>query len=121
MQSKDEKTADWFPVAKLFARYELAKTTVYTRMKGLNITAKRVGIRSYVSHAQLALLDDLHECIKEGGNIAEFRLLKHPKKLAEASSSTANPSTIGSVELSSGIVLDQADIWKLIRAIASEI
>ncbi len=76
-----------------------------------------MGNRAYVTADQLALLDELHEHIKSGGNTAEF--------LANRELHTAPPQptepTDQSVQLSSGLVLNQTDIRKLIWAISAEI
>jgi hypothetical protein len=63
---------DIFPVSQLPARYSLARSAVYTRMKQLGIAPERTGQRAFISGAQLQLLDELHAFIQRGGNAAEF-------------------------------------------------
>ncbi|WP_121970693.1 hypothetical protein [Leptolyngbya sp. BC1307] len=105
------------PVTQLFTRYGLSKSAVYKRMADLGIKRQKLGNRAYIAADQVALLDELHEHIKQGGNTAEF--------LVNRKLNLANPATTGaadqSVELSSGLVLSQTDLWKLARAIIAEI
>lgn len=109
--------ADRIRVPQLFIRYDLGKTAVYKRMAALGIEPKKLGNRAYVTAEQLALLDELHEHIKSGGITAEF--------VADGGFHTAptqpTEPAAPSVQLSSGLVLNQTDIWKLIWAISAEI
>lgn len=110
---RDEEGSQ-IPVTQLLIRYGLSKSAVYKRMADLGIKRQKLGNRAYVATDQVALLDELHEHMKQGGNTAEFLAIR---KL--------NPVTTGaadqSVELSSGLVLNQTDLWKLARAIIAEI
>ena len=63
---------DRFPVSQLPARYNLARSAVYTRRKALDIRSHKIGNRAYVKAEQLRLLDDLHQFIQSGGTTAEF-------------------------------------------------
>lgn len=63
---------DQYPVSQLPTRYDLARSAVYKRMEQLGITAERVGQRSYLTAAQVRLMDELHQFIQQGGNAAEF-------------------------------------------------
>ncbi|MEL6490494.1 MAG: hypothetical protein AAFV85_19335 [Cyanobacteria bacterium J06634_6] len=104
---------DRIPVNQLSARYNLARSAVYKRMADLGIEREKVGNRAYVSGPQVALLDELHSFIGVGGNIAEFiarKGLDKPDEQAEDDSSGQ----------SSGIALNQADMLKLVSAIAAE-
>ncbi len=63
-------------VKNLSARYGLGKTAIYSRMNALNIKTERIGNRSYVNEAQIALLDALHSFIQDGRTTAEFLFLR---------------------------------------------
>ena len=104
---------DRIPVNQLSARYNLARSAVYKRMADLGIEREKIGNRAYVSADQLALLDELHSFIGVGGNVAEFikrKGLDKPDNQAEDDSSGQ----------SSGLALNQADMVKLVSAIAAE-
>ena len=111
-----DEAIDLIPVTQLFVRYGLSSSAVYKRMADLGIERQKLGNRAYVTADQVALLDELHEHMRQGGNTAEFLTIR---KL-----NPANPAITGaadqSVELSSGLILSQADIWKLTRAIIAE-
>lgn len=101
---------DRLPVGQLSARYNLVRSAIYNRLDALGIKPERVGNKSYVNAEQLRLLDDLHQFIQAGGNTAEFIEMRGIRKGQEPPE-----------ELSSGLSLNQPDIFKLVAAIASEI
>jgi hypothetical protein len=63
---------DRIQVNQLMARYDLARSAVYTRMNALGITPIKIGNKAFINAAQLRQLDDLHLHIQGGGNTAEF-------------------------------------------------
>ena len=63
---------DRYPVNQLPDRYGVARSAVYKRMEQLGIAPKKVGQRSYITAAQLQLMDELHVFINQGGSAAEF-------------------------------------------------
>lgn len=67
-----EATIDRLPVAKLPERYGISRTVLYDRINALKITPEKRGNKSYVNAKQIALLDDLHEHLKQGGSTADF-------------------------------------------------
>ena len=106
-------SVDRIPVNQLSDRYNLARSAVYKRMADLGIEREKIGNRAYVSGEQVALLDELHDFIQIGGNIAEFIARKG---LNLADDQTENESN----GQSSGLALNQADMVKLVSAIAAE-
>lgn len=68
-----EVQIDRFPVSQLPARYDLARSATYTRLKQLYIEPEKEGKKSYVDAEQLALLDNFDDHIKKGGSIADFK------------------------------------------------
>lgn len=58
---------DRVPVSQLPSRYELKRSTIYSRMASLGIQPTQVGRRSYVDQAQLVRLDALDKHLKAGG------------------------------------------------------
>lgn len=107
---------DRVSVSQLSDRYQLARSAVYKRMADLGIAREKIGNRAYVNAEQLALLDELHEFIQVGGNVAEFLVRKGLRSASNQSSDAASPSS----DSSSGLALNQSDLVKLITAIASE-
>ena len=63
---------DRFPVAQLPDRYTLARSAVYKRLEVLGIQSLKIGNKAFINAEQLALMDDLHAFVKDGGNAAEF-------------------------------------------------
>jgi hypothetical protein len=63
---------DRIQVSQLMARYDLARSAVYTRMTALGITPTKIGNKAFVDAAQLRQMDDLHLHIQGGGTTAEF-------------------------------------------------
>ncbi|MCG8363989.1 MAG: hypothetical protein MJA27_11740 [Pseudanabaenales cyanobacterium] len=63
---------DRFPVSQLPARYILARSAVYTRLKALGVRPQKISNRAYVNAEQLRWMDDLHQFIQSGGTTAEF-------------------------------------------------
>ncbi|NJK37279.1 MAG: hypothetical protein HC920_05625 [Oscillatoriales cyanobacterium SM2_3_0] len=59
-------------MSQLPSRYELKRSTIYSRMASLGIQPTQVGRRSYVDQAQLVRLDALDKHLKAGGVFAEF-------------------------------------------------
>lgn len=111
---------DRIPVNQLSDRYDLARSAVYKRMADLGIEREKIGNRAYLNQEQIALLDELHEFIKIGGNVAEFIARKGLKPAGEnASSHLASPETAFG-EVTAGLALDQTDMVKLLSAFASE-
>ncbi len=112
---------DRIPVNQLSDRYQLARSAVYKRMSDLGIEREKIGNRAYVSNEQVKLLDELHNFIGVGGNVAEFI---ERKGLNKASNSSDDVSTGQSTGRSSGqssdLALSQSDMVKLISAIAAE-
>ncbi|MBE9077072.1 hypothetical protein IQ241_07140 [Romeria aff. gracilis LEGE 07310] len=103
---------DRLPVSQLPARYELARSAVYTRMGALGIQPQKVGNRSFVNAQQVGLLDELHRFINSGGTTAEFI-----DRMGIAQSGK-NPGQ--SPNLSSGLSVTPPDIVGLVRAIMAE-
>ncbi|MEL6470669.1 MAG: hypothetical protein AAFQ74_13145 [Cyanobacteria bacterium J06623_4] len=108
---------DRIPVNQLSDRYKLARSAVYKRMADLGIEREKIGNRAYVSAAQVALLDELHNFIGVGGNVAEFIARKGLDKPGNNAASGSTGQTSGQ---SSGLALSQGDMVKLISAIAAE-
>jgi hypothetical protein len=63
---------DPYPVSELTNRYNIGKQAVYNRLEALSIKPAHHSNRSYISSAQLLLLDRLHEHIASGGTMADF-------------------------------------------------
>lgn len=108
---------DRIPVNQLISRYKLARSAVYKRMADLGIEREKIGNRAYVSAQQIALLDELHEFIQFGGNVAEFIARRG---LKPSGSQSSNQSSGESSELTAGSSIDQTDMLRLITAFASE-
>lgn len=108
-----DSNIDRIPVNQLSDRYKLARSAVYKRMSDLGIEREKIGNRAYVSADQVVLLDELHSFIGVGGNVAEFIARKGLDKPDAQSSG-------GSSGQSSGLALNQADLLKLVSAIAAE-
>jgi hypothetical protein len=68
-----ETQLDRFPVSELPARYSLARSATYTRLKQLDIEPEKEGKKSYVNAGQLAELDRFDDHIKTGGSITDFQ------------------------------------------------
>jgi hypothetical protein len=64
---------DPYPVSELTNRYNIGKQAVYNRLEALSIKQELHSNRSYISSAQLLLLDRLHEHIASGGTMADAR------------------------------------------------
>jgi hypothetical protein len=108
---------DRIPVNQLSDRYKLARSAVYKRMADLGIEREKIGNRAYVNDEQVALLDELHDFIQIGGNVAEFITRKGLDVGSAQSAKDANQLTDGSGELA----LNQSDMVKLVSAIAAEL
>ncbi|NBD32500.1 MAG: hypothetical protein GVY17_05915 [Cyanobacteria bacterium] len=67
-----ESEIDRFPVKSLMERYNITRSVLYNRFKGLGIVPTKFGRQSYVTGEELALLDQLHEYIQAGGYITGF-------------------------------------------------
>ncbi|MFW6359395.1 MAG: hypothetical protein ACOC0N_09330 [Chroococcales cyanobacterium] len=67
-----ESEIDRFPVKNLMERYNITRSVLYNRFKGLGIVPTRFGRQSYVTGEELALLDQLHQYIQAGGYITDF-------------------------------------------------
>jgi len=63
---------DRYPVKSLMERYNITRSVLYNRFKGLGIVPTKFGRQSYVTGDELALLDQLHEYIQAGGYITGF-------------------------------------------------
>lgn len=63
---------DQIPVSQLQSRYNVKRSTVYSRLSSLGIQTIQIGRRSYITQAQLDRLDALDEHLKAGGIVAEF-------------------------------------------------
>lgn len=63
---------DRLPVSQLKERYNIERSTVYSRFKTLNIKPERTLDNSYVSAEQLELLDKFNNHLKNGGTVADF-------------------------------------------------
>lgn len=108
---------DRIPVNQLSDRYKLARSAVYKRMADLGIEREKIGNRAYVSAKQVALLDELHEFIQIGGNVAEFIVRKGLDANDDRSAEDEAMELSGQ---SSGLALTRADMVKLVSAIAAE-
>jgi len=53
-----------FPVKSLMERYNIERSVLYNRLKGLGISPTKIGRRSYITVEELELLDQLHEYIQ---------------------------------------------------------
>lgn len=112
---------DRIPVNQLSDRYQLARSAVYKRMSDLGIAREKIGNRAYVSNEQVKLLDELHNFIGMGGNVAEFIDRKGLNNPSISSSKNSSGQSSGqSFGQSSGLALNQSDMVKLISAIAAE-
>ena len=111
---------DRIPVNQLITRYKLARSAVYKRMSDLGIEREKIGNRAYVNAQQIALLDELHDFIQVGGNVAEFIARKGLGSVGHQSADLNGQSAESSSELTAGVSLSQADMLKLISAFASE-
>jgi hypothetical protein len=107
---------DRIPVNQLSDRYKLVRSAVYKRMADLGIEREKIGNRAYVSDEQVALLDELHSFIQVGGNVAEFIT----RKGLDVSPAQSNGDLSLSAESAGGLALSQADMLKLVSAIAAE-
>ena len=67
-----ESEIDRFPVKNLMERYNITRSVLYNRLKGLGIVPTKFGRQSYVTGEELALLDQLHDYIQAGGYITGF-------------------------------------------------
>jgi len=67
-----EAEIDRYPVKSLMERYNITRSVLYNRLKGLGIVPKKFGRQSYVTGEELVLLDQLHEYIQAGGYITGF-------------------------------------------------
>ncbi len=112
---------DRIPVNQLSDRYKLARSAVYKRMADLGIGREKIGNRAYVSDEQVALLDELHDFIQIGGNVAEFITRKGLDVGAAQSAKATNQSANPSIDVSGELALNQSDMVKLVSAIAAEI
>jgi hypothetical protein len=108
---------DRIPVNQLSDRYKLARSAVYKRMADLGIEREKIGNRAYVSDEQVALLDELHDFIQIGGNVAEFITRKGLDVGGTQSAKDSDQLTDGS----GGLALNQSDMVKLVSAIAAEL
>jgi hypothetical protein len=108
---------DRIPVNQLSDRYKLARSAVYKRMADLGIEREKIGNRAYVSDEQVSLLDELHDFIQIGGNVAEFITRKGLDVGMAQSAKASNQPADASGELA----LNQSDMVKLVSAIAAEI
>ncbi|EDX84728.1 hypothetical protein S7335_2425 [Synechococcus sp. PCC 7335] len=112
---------DRIPVNQLSDRYQLARSAVYKRMSDLGVEREKIGNRAYVSNEQVKLLDELHNFIGVGGNVAEFIARKGLNKPSPSSSNNSSGQSSGrSSGQSSDLALNQSDMVKLISAIAAE-
>lgn len=108
---------DRIPVNQLSDRYKLARSAMYKRMSDLGIEREKIGNRAYVSAEQVELLDELHSFIGIGGNVAEFIARKGLDKPNKQASGESAGQASGQ---SSGLALNQADLMKIVSAIAAE-
>ena len=108
---------DRIPVNQLSDRYKLARSAMYKRMADLGIEREKIGNRAYVSAEQVELLDELHSFIGVGGNVAEFIARKGLDKPDRQSASESSAQTSGQ---SAGLALSNADMVKMVSAIAAE-
>jgi len=67
-----ESEIDRFPVKSLMERYNITRSVLYNRFKGLGIVPTKFGRQSYVTGDELALLDQLHDYVQAGGYITGF-------------------------------------------------
>lgn len=100
-----------FPVNQLTQRYDLARSAVYTRLDALGIKPEKVGNRAYLNHAQLKLMDELHNFIQTGGQTAAFLEKKGLKKTENA----LPPSQAGFP------LMQHPDIAQLVVAMSTEL
>ncbi|MBD3885505.1 hypothetical protein IFO70_27685 [Phormidium tenue FACHB-886] len=85
-----------FPVNQLMQRYQIVKSGVYNRMRGLGIHPFRVAGKAYLTLEQLQLLDELHQFIQSKGTLAQFlerKRLQHPNAISSAKSNGCNASS----------------------------
>jgi hypothetical protein len=91
---------DPFPFAALQDRYSLGKQAVYNRIDALEIKTFKEGNKSYITAADVELLDSLHDHIKSGGKMDDFKsprteLVTSP--LDRLDTSTGQIDTLGEV------------------------
>jgi hypothetical protein len=101
---------DPYPVSELTNRYNIGKQAVYNRLEALSIKPAHHSNRSYISSAQLLLLDRLHEHIASGGTMADF----------EASTTSSSLSPVDSLDVSSGLAHTD-DLVMFVERIAAAI
>lgn len=75
-----ETEIDRIPVSQLPARYDIARSAVYTRLKDLKIEAFKQNRKAYLNGEQLKLLDRLHFHIQKGGTTGAFLKLEQEKE-----------------------------------------
>ena len=65
-----------FAVSELKNRYAISKQAVINRRKYLNISTYKIGNKSYITEADLDLLDRLHQFLNQNptASMQDFRL-----------------------------------------------
>lgn len=109
---------DRFPIGQLSARYnDLARSAVYKRLEALNIKAQKIGNKGFISGQQLALMDELHRFLQQGGNTAEFLEGRGMGAVGDRPRQSAPPPNSSSGPLSAG----PPDVMQFMAAIASRL
>lgn len=66
------KEVENISISQLYPRYNISRSTLYTRLKTLNLKPTKLGQRAYIDAQQLELLDALHKHLNNGGTMIEF-------------------------------------------------
>lgn len=112
-----------FPTSELQHRYRIARSAVYNRLEQLGITPQRVGRKSFLSAAQLQLMDELHHFIQQGGDGAEFARSKGIKPKAKAMGQEASVAYLRVLEdaSSNGWLLKTSELAALLNLAAEQL
>jgi hypothetical protein len=103
---------DRLAVASLGDRYGISRSVLYSRINALKIEPEKLGNRAFVSGGQLALLDGLHDHLKDGGSTAEFLEIK--------GLDDEKPSGKPSGEQSAGQITFSPDAGQLLNLLAEQ-
>lgn len=102
---------DRFPVKSLMERYNITRSVLYNRLKGLGIVPTKFGRQSYVTGEELALLDQLHSYIQAGGYITgfiqEYRVQESDESLPYEGESERNGNKVATTQTVNGKELEK--------------
>lgn len=119
---------DPFPFAALQDRYSLGKQAVYNRIDALEIKTFKEGNKSYITAADVELLDSLHDHIKSGGKMDDFKsprteLVTSPldrldKSTGQIDRLDRSTSPLDRLDTSTGQIDTLGEVAALVEAIA---